>query len=117
MRAHHVPSSKFQALLVQIKYQQQALDESDTRLVLVPGFRWAQMSIKQIQTEVHDVHGANTTDVHGGKLQTLNMRMPFCLRLLLLLLDALTGIESFRHSALTPLSSWQCASMSVDEER
>merc|ERR1712107_787349 len=46
--------------------------------------------------------GANTTDVHGGKLQTLNMRMPFCLRLLLLL-DALTGIESFRHSALTPL--------------
>merc|ERR550517_159653 len=49
--------------------------------------------------------GANTTDVHGGKLQTLNMRMPFCLRLLLLLLllDALTGIESFCHSAPTPL--------------
>merc|ERR1712223_1067701 len=48
--------------------------------------------------------GADTTDVHGGKLQTLNMRMPFCLRLLLLLLlDALTGIESFRHSAPTPL--------------
>ena len=89
MRAHHVPSSKYQALLVQIKYQQQALDESDTRLVLVLGFRWAQMSIEQIQTDVHDVR--------GGKLQTLNMRMPFCLRLLLLL-DALTGIESFRHS-------------------
>merc|ERR550517_1893514 len=47
--------------------------------------------------------GANTTDVHAGKLQTLNMRMPFCLRLLLLLLlDALTGIESFRHSAPPP---------------
>ena len=59
--------------------------------------------------------GANTTDVRGGKLHTLNMRMPFCLRLLLLLLDALTGIESFRHSAPTPFSSWQCASMSVDE--
>merc|ERR1719270_1690413 len=43
--------------------------------------------------------GAKTTDVHGGKLQTLNMRIPFCLRLLLLLmLDALAGIESFRHS-------------------
>ena len=94
MRAHHVPSSKYQALLVQIKYQQQALDESDTRLVLVLGFRCAQMSIEQIQTDVHDVR--------GGKLQTLNMRMPFCLRLLLLL-DALTGIESFRHSASTPL--------------
>ena len=107
MRAHHVPSSKYQALLVQIKYQQQALDESDTRLVLVLGFRWAQMSIEQIQTDVHDVHGANTTDVHGGKLQTLNMRMPFCLRLLLLL-DALTGIESFRHSAPTPLLRAAC---------
>merc|ERR1719225_1465134 len=46
---------------------------------------------------------ANTTDVHGGKLQTLNMRMPFCLRLLLLLLDALKGIESFCHSAPPPL--------------
>ena len=109
MRGPHVPSSKYQALLVQIKYQQQALDESDTRLVLVLGFRWAQMSIEQIQTDVHDVR--------GGKLQTLNMRMPFCLRLLLLLLlDVLTGIESFRHSAPTPLSSWQCASTSVDEE-
>ena len=115
MRAHHVASSKNHVLLVQIKYQQQALDESDTRLVQVLGFRCAQMSIDQIQTEVHDVHGANTTDVHGGKLQTLNMRMPFCLRLLLL--DALTGIESFRHSAPSPLSSWQCASMSVDEQR
>ena len=94
MRAHHVASSKNHVLLVQIKYQQQALDESDTRLVLVLGFRWAQMSIEQIQTDVHDVH--------GGKLQTLNMRMPFCLRLLLLL-DALAGIESFRHSAPTPL--------------
>ena len=100
MRAHHVPSSKYQALLVQIKYQQQALDESDTRLVLVLGFRWAQMSIEQIQTDVHDVR--------GGKLQTLNMRMPFCLRLLLLLLDALTGIESFRHSAPTPLLRAAC---------
>ena len=99
MRAHHVPSSKYQALLVQIKYQQQALDESDTRLVLVLGFRWAQMSIEQIQTDVHDVR--------GGKLQTLNMRMPFCLRLLLLL-DALTGIESFRHSAPTPLLRAVC---------
>ena len=57
MRAHHVPSSKYQALLVQIKCQQQALDESDTRLVLVLGFRCAQMSIEQIQTDVHDVHG------------------------------------------------------------
>ena len=103
MRAHHVPSSKYQALLVQIKYQQQALDESDTRLVLVLGFRWAQMSIEQIQTDVHDVH--------GGKLQTLNMRMPFCLRLLLLLLDAPT------IQLLLPSSFWQCASMSVDEEK
>ena len=54
---YQVASTKYQALLVQIKYQQQALDDSDTRLGLVLGFRCAQMSIEQIQTDVHDVHG------------------------------------------------------------
>ena len=71
MRAHHVPSSKYQALLVHIKYQQQALDESDTRLVLVLGFRWAQMSIEQIQTDVHDVHGGKYNGCPWGQIANI----------------------------------------------